>query len=167
MVPSPGIVCNWIRCQAGGGAMWVSLLGSLQVRVDGAAVPVPAARQRALLAALAVRAGETVSVDELAEILWDGVPPATAAVTIRNYVKRLRLRLGTARQQVVTCWPGYRLDVAEDELDLLAFSRLCRDGGGAVQAKDWAAAWASLEQALELWHGTPFADTGCEYLQRE
>ena len=62
--------------------MWIGLLGSLQVRVDGAAMAVPAARQRALLAVLAVRAGELVLTDELAEIVWDGKPPDRAAATI-------------------------------------------------------------------------------------
>ena len=66
------------------------------MRVAGAAVAVPAARQRAVLAVLAVRAGERVPADELAETVWDGTPPDRAADTIRNYVKRLRLRLGPA-----------------------------------------------------------------------
>ena len=147
--------------------MWIGLLGSLLVRVDGAAVAVPAARQRALLAVLAVRAGELVSTDELAETVWDGMPPDKAADTIRNYVKRLRFRLGPAGRQIVTCRPGYRLEVAEDELDLRTFTRLCRDGGVAVRGGDWAAAFGGLGQALGLWRGTPFADAGCERLQRE
>jgi DNA-binding SARP family transcriptional activator/tetratricopeptide (TPR) repeat protein len=147
--------------------MWIGLLGSLQVRVDGAAMAVPAARQRALLAVLAVRAGELVPTDELAEIVWDGKPPDRAAATIRNYVKRLRFRLGSAGRQIVTCRPGYRLEVAEDELDLRLFTRLCRDGGAAVRGGDWAAAFGGLGQALGLWRGTPFADTGCERLARE
>src|ERR1039457_5975311 len=66
----------------------------------------------------AVRAGERVPTDELAEIVWDGVPPGRAADTIRNYVKRLRYRLGSAGRQIVTSRLGYRLEVAEDELDL-------------------------------------------------
>ena len=147
--------------------MWIGWLGSLQVRVDGAAVTVPAARQRALLAVLAVRAGELVPTDELADTVWDGMPPARAADTIRNYVKRLRFRLGLAGRQIVTCWPGYRLEVAGDELDLRVFTRLCRDGGVAVRAGDWAAAFGGLGQALELWRGAPFADAGCERLARE
>ena len=147
--------------------MWIGLLGSLQVRVDGAAVAVPAARQRALLAVLAVRARELVPTDELAEIVWDGMPPDRAAATIRNYVKRLRFRLGSAGRQIVTCRPGYRLEVAEDELDLRLFTRLCRDGGAAVRGGDWAAAFGGLGQALGLWRGAPFADAGCERLARE
>ena len=147
--------------------MWIGLLGSLQVRVDGAAVAVPAARQRALLAVLAVRAGELVPTDELAEIVWDGKPPDRAAATIRNYVKRLRFRLGSAGRQIVTCRPGYRLEVAEDELDLRLLTRLWRDGGVAVRGGDWAAAFGGLGQALGLWRGAPFADAGCERLARE
>lgn len=128
---------------------------------------VPAAKQRALLAVLAVRAGELVPTDELAEIVWDGMPPGRAADTIRNYVKRLRFRLGSAGRQIVTSRPGYRLEVAEDELDLRVFTRLCRDGGAAVRAEDWAAAFGGLGQALGLWRGEPFADAGCERLRRE
>jgi len=148
--------------------MWIGLLGPLRVRVDGAAAAVSAARQRAVLAVLAVRAGEPVSADELADTLWDGMPPDRAADTIRNYMKRLRLRLGPGGRRIVTCWPsGYRLEVAEDELDLRLFTRLCREGGSAVRAGDWSAAFGGLGRALGLWRGMPFADTGCERLQRE
>ena len=107
--------------------MWIGLLGSLQVRVDEAATAVPAARQRALLAVLAVRAGELVPTDELAEIVWDGMPPGRAAATIRNYVKRLRYRLGSAGRQIVTSRPGYRLEVADEELEAGPRPR-CRPG---------------------------------------
>src|ERR1039457_619885 len=127
------------------------MLGSLQVRVDGAAMAVPAARQRALLAILAVRAGEMVPTDELAEIVWDGVPPGRAADTIRNYVKRLRYRLGSAGRQIVTSRPGYRLEVAEDELDLRLLTRLWRDGGVAVRGGDWAVAFWGRGQAVGVW----------------
>jgi DNA-binding SARP family transcriptional activator/tetratricopeptide (TPR) repeat protein len=168
VIPESARACRADRHgRSAGTLMWIGLLGSLRVRVDGAAVAVPAARQRALLAVLAVRAGELVSTDELAETVWDGMPPARAADTIRNYVKRLRLRLGTAGRRIVACRPGYRLEVAEDEVDLRLFTRLCRDGGVAVRAGDWGAAFGGLGQALGLWRGAPFADAGCERLQRE
>ena len=44
------------------------LLGPLRVVVDGRLVPVQAARHRVVLAALLVRAGELVTVEELAPI---------------------------------------------------------------------------------------------------
>ena len=64
------------------------------VRADGAEVTVPAPKQRVILAALALRAGQVASYDELAEVIWDGAPPSGARVAIRNYVKRLRQVLG-------------------------------------------------------------------------
>jgi DNA-binding SARP family transcriptional activator/tetratricopeptide (TPR) repeat protein len=148
--------------------MWIGLLGPLVVRVDTEAVAVPAARQRALLAILAVRAGKLVPTDELAEILWDGMPPGRAADTIRNYVKRLRFRLGPAESRIVTGRPsGYLLDVADDDVDLQVFARLCRDGGSALRARNWEKAFGGLGEALGLWRGVPFADAGCERVQRE
>jgi DNA-binding SARP family transcriptional activator len=87
---------------------------------------VPAARQRALLGVLAVRARQVVSSDELAELIWDGAPPPGARGTVRGYVKRLRQILGPELAgRVVTRAPGYLLEIADDELDLLVFDRLC------------------------------------------
>jgi len=67
---------------------------------------VPAPKQRVILAALALRAGQVASYDELAEIVWDGVPPSGARVAIRNYVKRLRQILGpVAGRRTGACRP--------------------------------------------------------------
>jgi Bacterial transcriptional activator domain/NB-ARC domain len=54
--------------------MRVRLLGSVDVVVGGIACPVPGLRRRAVLAALALRSGEVVSVD-----LWRGRPLADLA----------------------------------------------------------------------------------------
>src|SRR6202049_2488495 len=70
------------------------LLGPLMVRSDGVAVPVTRGKQRAVLAALLLKAGRVVSLDELAEILWGPGPPPSARVTVQNYVMRLRKALG-------------------------------------------------------------------------
>lgn len=78
--------------------MWLSLLGPLEVRDADAVIPVAAAKQRVVLAALAVQANCTVSFDDLARIVWDGAPPKAARVTLRNYVKRLRPHRGGADQ---------------------------------------------------------------------
>ena len=66
--------------------MWFGLLGPLCVSHEGADIPVPAAKQRVLLAALLVRFGRVVPSAELAETVWDGTPPARAHVTLRSYV---------------------------------------------------------------------------------
>ena len=64
------------------------LLGPLVVRSDGALLPIAQGKQRAVLAALLVRAGKVVPAYELTELIWEGAPPRSARVTLQNYVKR-------------------------------------------------------------------------------
>ncbi|HEY2130741.1 MAG TPA: BTAD domain-containing putative transcriptional regulator [Streptosporangiaceae bacterium] len=142
---------------------WVGVLGPLLVRADGADVVVPAPKQRVILAALALRAGQVASYDELAEFIWDGTPPSGARVAIRNYVKRLRQILGpVAGRRIVTRDPGYALEAEPDEVDALWFTTLCARGGEAVgrgaAAAGTQAAWEVLSEALALWRGSPLVD---------
>ena len=126
--------------------MWLALLGPLQVRNGEAELTVPAAKQRVLLATLLLRANHVVSFDELGR-RRSGMAsrPAGANTTVRNYVRRLRQVLGPAAgARIVTRDPGYLIEVSEDELDLLRFDRLCRDGGSAVRAGDWRRASQAL-----------------------
>jgi DNA-binding SARP family transcriptional activator/Tfp pilus assembly protein PilF len=148
--------------------MWFAILGPLLVHDGDEEIAVPAARQRVLLAALLVRAGRSVPADELAEVVWDGSPPAGSAATLRTYVKRLRRVLGPrVGARVVTRYPGYLLDAAEEEADLLRFTRLCRDGGAAVREAAWAQAWAVMGEALGLWRGAALADVPSQVLRRD
>jgi DNA-binding SARP family transcriptional activator/tetratricopeptide (TPR) repeat protein len=142
---------------------WVGVLGPLLVRADGADVVVPAPKQRVILAALALRAGQVASYDELAEFIWDGTPPSGARVAIRNYVKRLRQVLGpVAGRRIVTRDPGYALEAEPDEVDALWFTALCARGGEAVgrgaATTGTQAAWDVLSEALALWRGSPLVD---------
>ncbi len=152
----------------------VGVLGPLIVRSEGAAVPVPAPKQRVILAALALRAGQAVSYDELAEIVWNGAPPDAARVAIRNYVKRLRHVLGpVAGRRILTRDPGYALDAGPDEVDALRFTAMCMKAGQAVrqvheatrdQAMGASGTWDVLSEALGLWRGDPLVDVPSQML---
>ena len=142
---------------------WVGVLGPLLVRSGDEPVPVPAPKQRVILAALALRAGQVASYDELAEIVWDGVPPAGARVAIRNYVKRLRQILGpVAGRRIITRDPGYALEAEPDEVDALRFTALCSKGGEAIRRDappgSDPGAWELLGEAIGLWRGNPLVD---------
>jgi DNA-binding SARP family transcriptional activator len=148
--------------------MQFGILGSLLVCDGETVVPVAGARQRVLLAALLVQAGQPVAADELAETVWDGAPPAGAAATLRSHVMRLRQVLGPAAgMRLVTRSPGYVVEAAEDEVDLLRFAALCQTGGAAVRAATWEPARGLLDGALGLWRGAPLADVPSEVLHRE
>jgi DNA-binding SARP family transcriptional activator/Flp pilus assembly protein TadD len=148
--------------------MWVAILGPLLVHDGETQVGVPRGRQRVLLAALLMHAGNVVAAGTLAEVVWDGSPPPGAAVTLRSHVLRLRRVLGPrAGARLVTRYPGYLLQAGEDEVDVLRFHSLCRDGGAALREGAWARADGLLGEALALWRGAPLADVPSELLLRE
>jgi DNA-binding SARP family transcriptional activator/tetratricopeptide (TPR) repeat protein len=137
------------------------------VRDGGVEVAVPAARHRVLLAALVIRAGHVLSVDELAEVVWDGDPPPGARVTLRSYVMRLRQALGPALgSRIVARDPGYLIKAGDAEVDLKRFEELCRAGHRASDAGIWLEASDLLTQALGLWRGAALADIHSQVLQR-
>jgi DNA-binding SARP family transcriptional activator/tetratricopeptide (TPR) repeat protein len=137
--------------------MDLRLLGTVELWHDGRPVPVSAPMQRAVLAALALRAGGVVSVDTLIEQLWGARPPRTASVTVRNYVQRLRRLL--PEPVLRTQAPGYRLAVRAEAIDVHRFEQLVQTGGHLV-ADDPAAAVVQLRRALRLWRGPPMCDIG-------
>ena len=61
----------------------VRILGPLEVRVDGRLVQLSGAKQRALLALLAVGSGE-VPVERIVDELWGDAPPASAAQSVQS-----------------------------------------------------------------------------------
>ena len=75
------------------------LLGPLLVRRAGVVTTVSAGKQRALLAALLLKANQVVSVGEISEVLWGPSPPSSERVTIQGLVKRLRRALDGARRR--------------------------------------------------------------------
>ncbi len=147
--------------------MWFGVLGPLLVRDGDRAVGVPTGRLRVLLAALLVRAGTVVPGDALADVVWDGSPPGGASTTLRFHLMRLRQALGPSGARVVTRYPGYVLDAGEQEVDLLRFGALTRQGGAALRAGQWERAWDLLGEGLGLWRGDPLADVPSETLRRD
>jgi len=124
--------------------MDIRILGPLEVLEGGRALELGGAKQRAVLAMLALNANRAVSLDQLAEALWDEQPPGSARKALQVYASQLRKVLGRDRLQ--TKGGGYLLRVGGDELDLLRFERLRDDG--------------EIEAALALWRGEPLADLG-------
>jgi DNA-binding SARP family transcriptional activator len=148
--------------------MRLGVLGPLLIRHEDSVIAVPATRQRTVLAVLLVNANRVVSADELADIAWDGAPPDAARVTVRGYIRRLRLLLGPAvGSRIATRSLGYVAEFEAAELDVLRFAELCRDGHAALQAGSWTQCSDALGEALGLWRDVPLSDVPCQRLQRE
>jgi predicted ATPase/DNA-binding SARP family transcriptional activator len=128
------------------------VLGTLQADRDGAALPLPSRRQRALLAALVTRAGRPVPADELVEAAWGGGLPDHPKAALQTVLSRLRAALGA--DVISASISGYQLNVTADDVDALRFEALRER---AAHAPDVAAA-GLLEAALALWRGPAYAE---------
>ena len=139
--------------------MQLGLLGPFEVRLDGGPpLALGGARQRSLLAILALRPNEVVSTDQLVDQLWGERPPATAVHTVQVFVSRLRGVLGSAGESLITRPPGYVLEVAVDDIDAERCERLYAGARAALAAGRAAEGAARLREANALWRGAPLAD---------
>ena len=116
---------------------------ALEVRDGDGVISLPRRQQRALLAALALRAGEVVSTDRLVADLWGERAPASAT-GLQNTVSALRKLVG--RDVVVTQAPGYRLAVPREAVDSHRFERFVNE----ARAAEPAARARLLREALDL-----------------
>ncbi|MER7464910.1 BTAD domain-containing putative transcriptional regulator [Streptomyces sp. NPDC097981] len=131
--------------------MLFGILGETRAWHDhGTEVPLGGPARRALLALLLTHRGQVVSADRLADAAGPDGTPSTHA--LQSQVSRLRKALGTgaAIEQAGT---GYRIVVAQDDVDACRFERLAREGRSALRAGDAERAVTLLREALALWRG--------------
>ncbi|KUN24487.1 AfsR family transcriptional regulator [Streptomyces antibioticus] len=133
------------------------ILGVTQAADDhGTVVPLGGPRVRALLTALALRPGHTLTPDTLIDDIWADEPPQDANAALQALVGRLRRAIG--RTTIVSTPGGYRLAAARTDVDLFVFERLVHQGIEALHTGDPGTAARALDEALALWHGPALAD---------
>ena len=138
--------------------MDLRLLGNIELvdrdeRVDlGGPVP------RAVIAVLALSANQVVPLERLADAVWNGEPPASAARTLQSYIARLRRQLAPAGLTIETRKPGYLLVVDPGAIDANRFASLSDQAGAALDGGDPVAARRLAGEALALWRGPALAD---------
>ncbi|GAA3873467.1 BTAD domain-containing putative transcriptional regulator [Saccharothrix violaceirubra] len=150
------------------------VLGQVEVLVDGTHVDLGHARQRCVLAVLAVEANRVVPTDQVVDRVWGDHPPRRARQLVSNYLSLLRRLLAGAGVDGVAIerrGGGYVLLVDPRRVDLHRFRRLVAD---ARAQTDQARALELFEQATAAWRGealagldTPWIATVREGLVRE
>nr|WP_281371634.1 BTAD domain-containing putative transcriptional regulator [Petropleomorpha daqingensis] len=117
-----------------------------------------------LLAVLLLASGRTVSADRLVDLLWGEEPSDKVRNTLQVNVSTLRklLLAGETGLTVARREPGYAIDIAPDELDLLRFRAAVDEGRSALRAGRPDAAVTLLDEALALWRGAALADLADE-----
>ncbi|GAB2965763.1 tetratricopeptide repeat protein [Amycolatopsis acidiphila] len=133
------------------------VLGPLEARGDDGPVELGGPRQRAVLAALLLRANSPLSLGELSAAVWDE-PPDAAGSNLRTYVARLRRLLRTSSgSRLLTTHAGYQLVLEPGELDLEVFSGHVEQAKQSLAAGDAATAVDCFDRAARLWRGAPLS----------
>src|SRR4029450_1463620 len=110
-MPWVGAVPSELRLSGREGTMEVRMLGPVEVRSARGPVPIGSAKQRALLAFLALQPRRLVTNDALIDGLWGDDPPDGTVKALRFHVSRLRtiLRQADGDDALLTRPHGYLL----------------------------------------------------------
>ncbi|MFD8821897.1 BTAD domain-containing putative transcriptional regulator [Streptomyces sp. NPDC059605] len=164
---------------ADGSEVEFRLLGPVEVRdpLTGTSIVPPGSKQRALLSAFVVHAGQLLPGDRLTAELWGDRPPANAANALQAHVARLRRLLpapgsrpdgggatggnavDSGREWISTLPAGYLLHLGPATTDVQRFHRLSAEGR-AMLASDPGRAAELLRRALAVWRGPALQDSG-------
>lgn len=140
------------------------ILGPTEMWAAGVRIPLTAAKQRTVLAALLISPGRFVSDAWLSELLWDSAPPATGTAQLYTYISRLR-RICGPELRLVRKHRGYHLVLGAAWFDWEVFQQLAEQGRDDLLNGRYAEAAGCLETALDLWSGPALSDV-TEFLAR-
>ncbi|MEW2298788.1 AfsR/SARP family transcriptional regulator [Streptomyces sp. NPDC006655] len=134
------------------------LLGPLEIRDGARQIPLPAEKQRTVVAALLAARGRAVKVADLVNEIWGEDAPASALPNLRTYVMRLRRGAPELAARLRTEPTGYLLQVGPGELDLGIFEEAAETGRRAMARGDTRTAAPAFDRALAQWRGEALAD---------
>jgi DNA-binding SARP family transcriptional activator len=140
------------------------VLGRVRAWCGTEEIDVGPRKQRAVLAALLLHAGQPLSCPEIMDFVWPDSESTTVPNALYTYVHRLREAIDPQRDAwarggvVSSVFGGYVLRVDPEQVDVHRFRRLVararqhRHAGLAGEARD------QLSEAMRLWTGPPLAD---------
>lgn len=143
----------------------LQVLGPLTAWRNGTPLRLGGLKQRAVLGLLALSPNIPVPREALIDAIWSDDPPITVVSILQQYISRLRHIMDPGRHPrdhrgfLVSAGTSYRLQVSDDELDLLGFERLAGRARAASLAGDKLAACDLYERTLQLWRDEPLADS--------
>ena len=130
----------------------LAVLGPVDLRRDGVALPVPRGKTAELLVRLALEAGTPVRAERLLEDLWPGEPLGAAPNTLQSKVSRLRKAVGDSAA-VTGGDAGYTLVLPPGDVDALRVLRLAEEAATVRAAGDHQGVIELCDRGIGLFHG--------------
>lgn len=142
------------------GTLRVSLLGGFQTTVGDASLPAGGAKQRAVFAMLALRAGDTVPESRLIDGIWGDATPSAVRSSLQVYVAHWRRVLGEAdcSDRIERQGSGYRLEMDPGGLDIHRYYVLLELARTALAEERFVVAAGRFDEAQALWRGDALQD---------
>ncbi len=139
------------------------VLGPVQVLRGGAAVPLGGLKRRSVLALLIANRNRVVSVNTIADALWEERPPPSVTSSIQVAISGLRSTLAGSESErsgaiIETASPGYRLRIEDDQCDIARFRRGRELALTEQRAGRLVTASQFYRQALDEWSGSAYED---------
>ncbi|MGW4213792.1 BTAD domain-containing putative transcriptional regulator [Lentzea sp. NPDC004789] len=136
------------------------VLGAVDARMNGSALDLGPARQRAVLGALLMNVNEVVPAGQLRTRVWGDRPPLRAGNTLRTYLARLRVALRDADGwSIEHRSAGYVLITDQSGVDVHLFRELV----ASARAADDEQAARLFGEAFALWRGEPLSGLDTEW----
>ncbi|GHG42692.1 MULTISPECIES: AfsR/SARP family transcriptional regulator [Amycolatopsis] len=142
----------------------LGLLGDVVAHLDGDAIDLGPAKQRCVLAALAVDAGRLVPAERVITRVWGPDAPERARGTLHSYISRLRQALTAAEDvDLVRRSGGYLFQAGATVVDVARFRDLC----ARASVGDHAHAVPLLTEALQMWRGEALSGLTGQWAEAE
>ncbi|WP_405506690.1 winged helix-turn-helix domain-containing protein [Streptomyces cyaneofuscatus] len=146
----------------------ISLLGPVRAWRDGRLIDLGHLRQQAVLAALALGAGRSLSQQQLLDDVWGMEPPVTNVVPVYVYRLRKALHDGAGPRTVIERGlRGYQLVPGAVDVDVARLRELVTGIGKAARESEPLEGVRLCAQALQLFHGEPLAGLPGPLAERE
>ncbi len=145
--------------------MFIDILGTVAVRIEGHCRGIRANKVRAMLATLALEAGRAISHVDLADELWSDQPLGNVRNALQAQATRIRRVLdgktgqGPGRTVLRAVGNGYLLDIPPENVDGNRFLDLAARGAALLHCQP-DCALKMLQEALALWRGPALLDAG-------
>jgi SARP family transcriptional regulator, regulator of embCAB operon len=144
----------------------ISILGPLQLSINGIDATPTAPKQRQALALMALNEGQVVTSANFVDELWSENPPRSAKTTLQTYILHLRKLISrefkneslVAREILLTKQGGYLLRLPMAPFDFRRFNALSTEGRIALGQGEPYRSSHLLGEALKLWRGPALVD---------